>query len=103
MKYNLNLKIKGFSNIFLNEEVLRISNYVGLQKDLKTMSKSLSGGELFRFFTSTLSLKISIRVGMKRRLSVAMSFIGDSKVIILGKFTYFVRQSKDYIFQNFYF
>ena len=51
----------------LEEEVLRISTFVGLQNDLKTRSSGLSGG-------------------MKRRLSVAMALIGDSKVIILGKF-----------------
>jgi ABC-2 type transport system ATP-binding protein len=50
----------------LEEEILRISTFVGLQNDLKTRSKSLSGG-------------------MKRRLSVAMALIGDSKIIILGK------------------
>jgi ABC-type multidrug transport system ATPase subunit len=36
----------------------------GLEKDLHKKSKNLSGG-------------------MKRRLSVAMSFIGDSKLIIM--------------------
>ena len=49
----------------MSDEVLRISTFVGLNNDLKTRAKSLSGG-------------------MKRRLSVAMSFIGDSKVIVLG-------------------
>ena len=50
----------------IKNEIIRISTYVGLQNDLKTKSKSLSGG-------------------MKRRLSVAMALIGDSKIIILGK------------------
>ena len=49
-------------------EVLRISTFVELHNDLKTKSSGLSGG-------------------VKRRLSVAMALIGDSKVIILGKLT----------------
>jgi ABC-type multidrug transport system ATPase subunit len=40
--------------------------FVGLNKDLDKQAKNLSGG-------------------MKRRLMVAMSFVGDSKVIILGR------------------
>jgi ATP-binding cassette subfamily A (ABC1) protein 3 len=48
------------------DEIKRISSYVGLFQDLKTISKNLSGG-------------------MKRRLSVAMALIGDSKVIILDE------------------
>lgn len=47
-------------------EILRISEYVGLKNELNKVSKSLSGG-------------------MKRRLSVAMAFIGDSKIIILDE------------------
>lgn len=43
------------------DEAVRISEYVGLKKDLKKKSRELSGG-------------------MKRRLSVGMAFIGDSKV-----------------------
>ena len=54
------------SNRQIKSEVLRISEYVGLKDDLKKNSKDLSGG-------------------MKRRLSVAMAFIGDSKVIILDE------------------
>jgi ABC-type multidrug transport system ATPase subunit len=46
-------------------EIERIATFVGLQYDLVTLSKSLSGG-------------------MKRRLSVAMALIGDAKIIILG-------------------
>ena len=53
--------IKGFSNKEIGEEIVKISTYVGLQNDLKKKSKQLSGG-------------------MKRRLSVAMALIGDSKV-----------------------
>jgi ABC-type multidrug transport system ATPase subunit len=65
-----NLKIKGFPNEVIKSEVVRISSFVGLNNDLRTKSKNLSGG-------------------MKRRLSVAMSFIGDSKVIILGNLNVF--------------
>lgn len=48
----------------MKDEVARISEYVGLKQDLKKKSRELSGG-------------------MKRRLSVGMAFIGDSKVIDL--------------------
>ena len=50
----------------LNDEIARISTFVGLDKDLAKKSKNLSGG-------------------MKRRLMVAMSLIGDSKIIILDE------------------
>ena len=59
-------KIKGFPKSKISDEIIRISTYVGLQNDLFTVSKSLSGG-------------------MKRRLSVAMALIGDSKIIILDE------------------
>ena len=58
--------IKGFPKKLLNTEINRISTYVGLDKDLDKLSKNLSGG-------------------MKRRLSVAMSFIGDTKIIIMDE------------------
>lgn len=45
----------------MNAEIIRISSFVGLQNDLNKKSSELSGG-------------------MKRRLSVAMALIGDSKV-----------------------
>lgn len=61
-----NKKIKGFPEARINDEIIRISTFVGLHNDLKTLSKSLSGG-------------------MKRRLSVAMALIGDSKIIILDE------------------
>ena len=60
------LKIKGFPKNKLSEEIDRIVSLVGLDKDLNKQSKNLSGG-------------------MKRRLMVAMSFVGDSKIIILGR------------------
>ena len=56
--------IKGYSQNLINDEIQRISTYVGLEDHLKKKSKELSGG-------------------MKRRLSVAMSFTGNSKVIIM--------------------
>ena len=59
-------KIKGFPKSKLNDEIDRIATFVGLHKDLHKKSKNLSGG-------------------MKRRLMVAMSLIGDSKIIIMGK------------------
>ena len=62
------LEIKGFSLHDFQNEVLRISTFVELHNDLKTKSSGFSGG-------------------VKRRLSVAMALIGDSKVIILGKLT----------------
>nr|APD26547.1 ATP-binding cassette transporter subfamily A member 3-like X1 protein [Brachionus koreanus] len=58
--------IKGFPSIKFKTELDRISDFVGLQKDLKKRSKNLSGG-------------------MKRRLMVAMALIGDSKIIILDE------------------
>lgn len=53
--------IKGFSKHKIDEEINRISVCVGLHNDLNKMAKQLSGG-------------------MKRRLSIAMALIGDSKV-----------------------
>ncbi|CAF0704109.1 unnamed protein product [Brachionus calyciflorus] len=58
--------IKGFLSSQIKQEVIRISTFVGLQNDLYKKSRQLSGG-------------------MKRRLSVAMALIGDSKVIILDE------------------
>lgn len=46
--------------------MLRIAIFVGLDKDLKKKTISLSGG-------------------MKRRLMVGMALIGDSKVVILDE------------------
>ena len=60
------LKIKGFDEKMIFDEIKRISSYVGLFSDLKTNSSGLSGG-------------------MKRRLSVAMALVGDSKIIILDE------------------
>lgn len=56
--------IKGYPRAMIKDEVERISSYVGLTEHLYKKSKELSGG-------------------MKRRLSVAMSFTGNSKVIIM--------------------
>ena len=50
----------------INEEIQRICSFLGLENDLKKYSQNLSGG-------------------MKRRLSIAMALIGDSKVIILDE------------------
>ena len=72
-------KIKGFPKIQIMNEIERIATFVGLQYDLVTLSKSLSGG-------------------MKRRLSVAMALIGDAKIIILG----FDKEFK-LVWSNFYF
>jgi len=58
--------IKGYSNDEIKREIVEISTFVGLQNDLAKKSKQLSGG-------------------MKRRLSVAMSLTGGSKVIILDE------------------
>ncbi len=56
--------IKGFCKKELQTEISNVSNYVGFQfNDLTKKSKELSGG-------------------MKRRLSIAMALIGDSKVNI---------------------
>ena len=65
INHDFALQIKGFPKNDLKDEIIRISTFVGLHNDLKTRSKSLSGG-------------------MKRRLSVAMAMIGDSKILILG-------------------
>lgn len=54
--------IKGFTCGESKEEIDKIAKYVGLHTDLHKKASQLSGG-------------------MKRRLSVAMAFIGDSKVI----------------------
>ena len=53
--------IKGFSKEETTKEIDRISMCVGLNNDLNKLAKQLSGG-------------------MKRRLSIAMALIGDSKV-----------------------
>ena len=58
--------VKGYSSKEIKEEVLKVSEFVGLQNDLEKKSKQLSGG-------------------MKRRLSVAMAVTGGSKVIILDE------------------
>jgi ATP-binding cassette subfamily A (ABC1) protein 3 len=58
--------LKGFNPSEIRREIRYIAKYVGLENDLNKKSKELSGG-------------------MKRRLSVAMAFIGDSKVIILDE------------------
>jgi ATP-binding cassette, subfamily A (ABC1), member 3 len=58
--------IKGYSNKEMKEEIHKVSKFVGLHNDLKKKSKQLSGG-------------------MKRRLSVAMAIMGDSKIIILDE------------------
>lgn len=54
------------TGVEVENEILRISDYVGLRGDLNKKSRELSGG-------------------MKRRLSVAMAFIGDTKIIILDE------------------
>lgn len=59
-------KIKGFVGAELKSEIDRVCSLVDLQPSLKKKSKELSGG-------------------MKRRLALAMAFIGDSKVIILDE------------------
>ena len=58
--------IKGYNKQQIKEEILKISELVGLEKDLEKKSKQLSGG-------------------MKRRLSVAMAVTGGSKIIILDE------------------
>jgi ABC-type multidrug transport system ATPase subunit len=50
----------------IDEEIKRICSFLGLENDLNKYSQNLSGG-------------------MKRRLSIAMSLIGDSKVIIMDE------------------
>ena len=59
-------KIKGYSKREIKQEIQSISKLVGLENDLEKRAKQLSGG-------------------MKRRLSVAMSVTGGSKVIILDE------------------
>lgn len=61
------VKIKGFSKKEIDLEIARIASFVGLQGDLNKKSCELSGG-------------------MKRRLSVAMALIGDSKVFNFQQF-----------------
>ncbi len=60
------LKIKGYPKELIDVEIKRICKFLGLDNDLEKYSKNLSGG-------------------MKRRLSVAMTLIGDSKVIIMDE------------------
>jgi ABC-2 type transport system ATP-binding protein len=64
-------KIKGFAKKEIKNEIVRISSFVGLQNDLNKKSMQLSGG-------------------MKRRLSVAMALIGDSKVDRNRKLTKYI-------------
>lgn len=59
-------QVKSYRGKHLKDEVDRISQVVDLYKDLTTLSKNLSGG-------------------MKRRLSVAMSLVGDSQIIIMDE------------------
>jgi ATP-binding cassette subfamily A (ABC1) protein 3 len=59
-------QLKGFTRARIVSEIERIAQYVGLSGDLSKQAGQLSGG-------------------MKRRLSVGMAFIGDSKVIILDE------------------
>ena len=58
--------IKGYTNKQIKEEIVEISKQVGLENDLNKKSKYLSGG-------------------MKRRLSIAMSVTGGSKILILDE------------------
>jgi len=58
--------IKGYTKRQIKEEIVAISQLVGLDGDLEKKSKQLSGG-------------------MKRRLSVAMAVTGGSKIIILDE------------------
>ena len=53
--------MKGFHNKDLKEEIERISSLLDLSNALNKYAKNLSGG-------------------MKRRLSLSMALIGDSKV-----------------------
>lgn len=53
--------IKGYPKKLIDYDIKRISSFLGLENDLNKLSKNLSGG-------------------MKRRLSVGMALIGDSKV-----------------------
>ncbi len=68
MKFNklFEKKVKGFAGDFLKSEIHRVSSLVDLEPSLKKQSKELSGG-------------------MKRRLALAMAFVGDSKIIILDE------------------
>ena len=58
--------IKGYTNKQIKKEIVEISKQVGLENDLNKKSKYLSGG-------------------MKRRLSIAMSVTGGSKILILDE------------------
>ena len=49
----------------MQESIETILHIIGLVNDRQTLSKSLSGG-------------------MKRRLSIACAFIGDTKIVLLG-------------------
>ena len=64
--FSFKKQIKGYESGHLDAEVKRILAYVGLENDMNKRAKALSGG-------------------MRRRLSVAMAFVGDSKVIILDE------------------
>ncbi|TMW59992.1 hypothetical protein Poli38472_000034 [Pythium oligandrum] len=59
-------RIKGYSGTELNDEVTQKINEVGLSDKRKTISSSLSGG-------------------MKRKLSVAISLLGDSSLVFLDE------------------
>jgi ATP-binding cassette subfamily A (ABC1) protein 3 len=64
--FHLNTQIKGFKSKELKAEIERVAKIVGLGNNLNKKSKDLSGG-------------------MKRRLSLGMSLIGDSKIILLDE------------------
>lgn len=66
--FKLIAQIKGFKGNDLSTEIDRIAKYVKLDNDLNTKSKDLSGG-------------------MKRRLSIGLALIGDTKIILLDEAT----------------